>query len=41
MATGDPRQVLESNLLTEIYGQAMMVMEHPVRDCPLVLPVDN
>lgn len=38
VALGGPRQVLEARLLSETYGQSMIVVDHPVRDCPLVLP---
>ncbi|MFQ5967184.1 MAG: hypothetical protein ACE5MI_06185 [Acidimicrobiia bacterium] len=39
-AQGDPRDVLKEDLLSEIYHQSMMVIDHPYRDCPLVLVAD-
>lgn len=40
-ADGPPADVLHSGLLSEIYGQPMEVIDHPRRDCPLVLVVDR
>jgi iron complex transport system ATP-binding protein len=40
VSTGSPREVLTEDLLTEVYGQAMVVVDHPFRDGPLVLPGD-
>jgi iron complex transport system ATP-binding protein len=37
VAEGGPREVLQADLLTSVYGQPMVVVEHPFRDCPLVL----
>ena len=37
MADGGPRQVLQADLLTSVYDQKMVVVDHPIRDCPLVL----
>jgi iron complex transport system ATP-binding protein len=37
MADGGPRQVLQADLLTSVYDQKMVVVDHPFRDCPLVL----
>jgi iron complex transport system ATP-binding protein len=34
---GAPDEVLEADLLSEVYGQDMRVVAHPFRDCPLVL----
>ncbi|MGD2102584.1 MAG: ATP-binding cassette domain-containing protein [Acidimicrobiia bacterium] len=34
---GDPREVLQSEVLSEVYGQTMKVPDHPFRGCPLVL----
>ena len=40
VADGAPGAVLTDELLTEVYGQAMRVVPHPFRDCPLVLVAD-
>ena len=37
VATGSPRDVLEAELLSAVYGQEINVIEHPSRDCPLVI----
>ncbi len=37
VAEGPPRSVLRSGLLSEVYGQPMVVVDHPFRDVPLVL----
>ena len=34
---GTPRDVLESGVLSRVYGHSMKVVDHPFRDCPLVL----
>lgn len=34
---GEPQDVLQSDVLSEVYGQTMRVVDHPFRDCPLVL----
>lgn len=34
---GIAEEVLESDVLSEIYGQDIRVVDHPFRDCPLVL----
>ena len=39
--TGRPGQVLTALLLSEVYGHPLMVVDHPTRDCPLVLPGDT
>ncbi len=39
-AAGPPATVLDEGLLSEVYGQAVRVVDHPFRDCPLVLVVD-
>lgn len=36
--TGRPSQVLTARLLTEVYGHPLIVVDHPTRNCPLVLP---
>lgn len=36
-ATGTPTEVLRSDLLNSVYGQEMTVVEHPTRNCPLVI----
>lgn len=40
-AVGTPAEVLEEKLLSEVYGQPMRVVDHPFRDCPLVLVADR
>lgn len=40
VATGSPRDVLNSELLDDVYHQPMVVVDHPFRDCPLVLPAN-
>ncbi len=37
VASGRPRDVLRQDLLSEVYAQPMVVVDHPFRDCPLVL----
>ncbi|MFQ5524555.1 MAG: heme ABC transporter ATP-binding protein [Acidimicrobiia bacterium] len=37
LASGTPRQVLEAELLSHVFHQRMEVIDHPFRDCPLVL----
>ena len=37
IALGPPREVLTGELLTAVYRQPMEVIDHPFRDCPLVL----
>lgn len=41
VADGEPRDVLRGNLLTAVYNQPMVVVDHPFRDCPLVLTADG
>ena len=36
-AHGDPRSVLQAGLLSHVYGRRIEVIDHPFRDCPLVL----
>ena len=38
VADGPPRAVLDPQLLSEVYGIAMTVIDHPTRGSPLVLP---
>ncbi len=38
LADGTPRHVLRSDLLEQAYRIPVLVMDHPRRDCPLVLP---
>ncbi len=37
VASGRPRDVLRQDLLSDVYAQPMVVVDHPFRDCPLVL----
>ncbi len=37
VASGTPRDVLRGPRLTDAYGEPMEVIDHPYRDCPLVL----
>ncbi len=37
---GPPAAVLDEALLSEVYAQPVRVVDHPFRDCPLVLVVD-
>ncbi|MFQ5968030.1 MAG: heme ABC transporter ATP-binding protein [Acidimicrobiia bacterium] len=37
VARGQPYAVLTENLLSTVYAQPMVVVDHPFRDCPLVL----
>ncbi len=37
VATGTADEVLRGELLSDVYGQSMLVTRHPTRDCPLVL----
>ena len=38
-AMGTPRQVLTADILSGAYRESMEVIDHPFRDCPLVLTV--
>jgi iron complex transport system ATP-binding protein len=38
-ALGLPREVLVETLLSEIFEHPMVVLPHPLRDCPLIVPV--
>lgn len=38
-ACGSPEEVLRADLLTEIYGYPVAVEQHPLLDCPLILPL--
>jgi ABC-type cobalamin/Fe3+-siderophores transport system ATPase subunit len=38
---GPPAEVLYADLLSDVYHQAMIVVEHPTRGCPLVLIADS
>jgi iron complex transport system ATP-binding protein len=40
-ATGSVADVMRGEVLTEVYHQPMEVVDHPFRDCPLVLVVDQ
>jgi len=40
-ADGTPAEVFQESLLSEVYRQAMRVVRHPFRDCPLVLVADR
>ncbi|HEY5579140.1 MAG TPA: heme ABC transporter ATP-binding protein [Acidimicrobiia bacterium] len=41
VAAGTPWEVLDPKLLSDVYGQRMHVIEHPFRNCPLVLVGDD
>ncbi len=41
VADGGPREVLRADLLTSVYDRPMVVVDHPFRDCPLVLVADS
>lgn len=41
VAHGQPRDVLTQKLLSTVYAQPMVVIDHPFRDCPLVLTADT
>jgi iron complex transport system ATP-binding protein len=40
-AEGLPTEVLNADLLSDVYRQSMTVVEHPTRGCPLVLITDG
>lgn len=41
VATGTPSEVFTGERLSSVYRQPMTVIDHPHRDCPLVLTVDH
>ena len=41
IASGPPAEVLSGERLSSVYRQPMTVVDHPHRDCPLVLTVDH
>ncbi len=41
VARGRPREVLQETILSDVYAQKMVVVDHPFRDCPLVLTADG
>lgn len=41
VAVGRPSVVLQSDSLSSVYRQPMQVVDHPHRDCPLVLTVNS
>ena len=41
VARGTPAEVLTSERLSSVYRQPVKVVDHPHRDCPLVLTVDH
>ncbi|MGE0543722.1 MAG: heme ABC transporter ATP-binding protein [Dehalococcoidia bacterium] len=38
-ALGPPREVCTEELLSEVFEHPMAVLRHPVRDCPLIVPL--
>jgi iron complex transport system ATP-binding protein len=40
VADGAPQEVLQADLLTTVYDQTMVVVDHPFRNCPLVLTAE-
>jgi iron complex transport system ATP-binding protein len=38
-ALGAPREVCTEDLLSEVFEHPMAVLRHPVRDCPLIVPL--
>lgn len=38
---GNPSEVLTAEVLSEVYEQPMVVVDHPFRDCPLVLTANE
>lgn len=40
-AVGSPAEVFDERLLSDVYGQPMRVVDHPFRDCPLILVDDR
>ncbi len=41
VAEGPPEEVLTSKVLSAVYRQPMHVIQHPYRDCPLILVADR
>lgn len=41
VADGAPQDVLQADLLTAVYDHPMVVVDHPFRNCPLVLTADH
>lgn len=41
VAHGQPKDVFKAELLSDVYDQPLVVLEHPFRDCPLVLPAPD
>jgi iron complex transport system ATP-binding protein len=41
VAFGSPREVLTGELLSEVYRHPMQAIDHPLRDCPLILTVGD
>lgn len=41
VADGKPQDVLDAEILSEVYGHPMTVVEHPFRECPLVLTAES
>lgn len=37
-AIGPPREVLRAELLSEVFEHPLLVTDHPLRDCPLIVP---
>lgn len=40
VATGTPQEVLNANLLSDVYARPIRVVDHPFRPCPLILVAD-
>jgi iron complex transport system ATP-binding protein len=41
VATGTPRTVLTADIVSNVYGHPVSVIDHPFRDAPLVLPTGD
>jgi iron complex transport system ATP-binding protein len=39
VAHGTPHEILTADLVSEVYGYRVEVLEHPTRGCPLIVPV--
>jgi iron complex transport system ATP-binding protein len=39
VATGTPREVLTAELLLDVFGLAAVVVDEPVSDRPMVVPI--